>query len=798
MASADLDQLIGQEAFKQADLMNEKLDLMIKNTEKLVASAKTITDAFGKSGGSGLGKQVQEVEDLANNNKKLTSSLKELTLEEAKLKEAIRQKNAEMKLAAKEALANAGSHDQLDAQLQKEILTLRKIKEAVGNQTAEYKNQQATVQKLYTEVAKLDAAQGKFSKNVGNYTNQTFQLSQVIREIPAFMYSAQTGILALSNNLPMLGDAVKNVAGQLGADGKPNGLIGALKIFGASLFSLPNLFAIAVGLFTIYSKEIIAAFKGTSELSKEMKELSKSLGDAEGKIRTSISILNNKNLSHQEHLKVAKELKELYPVTLKNYSLEEIAAGKAAGAIDGLRVSIVNMAKAKAVQADLEKNAGRQYEIEELRATALQKIIQLQKQESDQKKVLASQTAGSERYDAQKAILDAISTRLRDEKDNVIALTTEYKQIDTVINGLASKISNLTANTTDERVGKQGKTKTEKTDKVKHDMEQGFELMKRNFDVLQDDINAKIFKSAVDTYVRLFQWLQEHPNKVTIKWDWKDSLQAFAQSAVPIIEDVQKVSNNLAETALNISDIATAKELANLETKTKALNQYYSDELRFIEQSGFSSREKEKRKQKLQAETEAKQKQIDRDRVTALRKQANVEKATSIANIILATALAISKQLAATPLPAGAIFVASQAALGAAQLARAIATPLPQYAKGRGKGKAEFAIVGEAGQEAIVRGDGKVEMTPNAATMTYLNPSDQVISNKDLLMNAAYVKLAGQGTVTTDKLQVALINEFERNTERLDELIAVTKAKNFSLNNYDLSAYNEYVKSLIR
>ena len=248
--------------------------------------------------------------------------------------------------------------------------------------------------------------------------------------------------------------------------------------------------------------------------------------------------------------------------------------------------------------------------------------------------------------------------------------------------------------------------------------------------------------------------------------------------------------------ANTISDAVYARELMAIDARNKALQASYDNELRFIEQSGFSSAKKEKEKQKLKAETEAKQKQIDRDRITSLRRQATLNKALAVLEIIAKTAIAVVAQLS---IPIGGFALAAAAGVaGAAQLAAVLATPLPQYAKGRGKGKGEYAIVGEAGQEAILRGDGKVEMTPNAATMTYLNPNDQVISNKDFLMNAAYVKLAGQGTVTTDKLQVALINEFERNTERLDELIEVTKNKNFSLNNYDLSAYNQYKQNNIR
>jgi hypothetical protein len=64
------------------------------------------------------------------------------------------------------------------------------------------------------------------------------------------------------------------------------------------------------------------------------------------------------------------------------------------------------------------------------------------------------------------------------------------------------------------------------------------------------------------------------------------------------------------------------------------------------------------------------------------RKQAQTDKDTAIFNIGIATATAVVKQLAATPLPIGAPMVALVAALGAAQLAFAIAKPIPKFNKG--------------------------------------------------------------------------------------------------------------------
>lgn len=63
-------------------------------------------------------------------------------------------------------------------------------------------------------------------------------------------------------------------------------------------------------------------------------------------------------------------------------------------------------------------------------------------------------------------------------------------------------------------------------------------------------------------------------------------------------------------------------------------------------------------------------------------KQAIADKAESLFQIGLATVVAVAKQAAATPLPAGAALIALVAAIGAAQFAIAAAKPIPKFNKG--------------------------------------------------------------------------------------------------------------------
>ena len=81
---------------------------------------------------------------------------------------------------------------------------------------------------LDQNLKKIDATLGRNQRNVGNYASGfnglQNSINQITREFPAFTFSAQTGFLALSNNIPILVDEINNIKqknNELLAQGKP-------------------------------------------------------------------------------------------------------------------------------------------------------------------------------------------------------------------------------------------------------------------------------------------------------------------------------------------------------------------------------------------------------------------------------------------------------------------------------------------------------------------------------------------------------------------------------------------------
>jgi len=268
-----------------------------------------------------------------------------------------------------------------------------------------------------------------------------------------------------------------------------------------------------------------------------------------------------------------------------------------------------------------------------------------------------------------------------------------------------------------------------------------------------------------------------------------------------LMQEIVQLTSDVTSAISDISDAVYAREIMQIDKRDKALKVSYDNELRFIEQSGLSNTQKEKKKLQLQAENEAQQKKIDRDRITAQRKQAVIQKALSVTNIIAKTAEAVIGFLANPGGYPGLALSVGAGIAGGAELAKVLATPLPQYAKGRGKGKDEFAIVGEAGREAILRGDGRLEITPNAPTKTFLKADDMVLNNSELMSaiyRTAMVKLADGSKVSTDSIQMALLEKTDEEIIELKGLRQDLRAKNLTANYYGLSGFESYRQSNIR
>lgn len=125
-----------------------------------------------------------------------------------------------------------------------------------------YKTMAVQVNAVNDKLKEMDALQGNYQRNVGNYTSALNGLNvataQIVRELPAATVSANTFFLAISNNIPALVDQIANLRAQneaaIAQGGKAVSILGAL---GKSLLSWNTLITVGVTLLTLFGGKLI-------------------------------------------------------------------------------------------------------------------------------------------------------------------------------------------------------------------------------------------------------------------------------------------------------------------------------------------------------------------------------------------------------------------------------------------------------------------------------------------------------------------------------------------------------------
>lgn len=117
-----------------------------------------------------------------------------------------------------------------------------------------------------------------------SYNGLGNSINQITRELPAFTFSAQTGFLALSNNIPILADEIGRLSAQnkaLQASGQAT--VPVFKRILSSVFSFNTLLSVGVTLLTVYGGKIfdfISQLTGAQSSIDKTEASLKSLNEA--------------------------------------------------------------------------------------------------------------------------------------------------------------------------------------------------------------------------------------------------------------------------------------------------------------------------------------------------------------------------------------------------------------------------------------------------------------------------------------------------------------------------------------
>ena len=204
------------------------------------------------------------------------------------------------------------------------------------------------------------------------------------------------------------------------------------------------------------------------------------------------------------------------------------------------------------------------------------------------------------------------------------------------------------------------------------------------------------------------------------------------------IKNMQKWLQIAQDAIGTIGDLVSTiydRQIDDIEKQQDANDEAHDKDIERIEtlaeQGVITEEEAEARKRAAQAKTEAKNEELEKRKAAFAYKQAVWDKAASVAQTGIATALGIMQAMAM--FPPNPILAGIIGAMGAIQVATILATPIPAYAKGTESHSGGKALVGDGGKKEVVVYDGMAWITPDSPTLVNLPKGAQVFPDVSAL-----------------------------------------------------------------
>lgn len=236
-----------------------------------------------------------------------------------------------------------------------------------------------SLKKTKEETAKTQAIDIDTDAVTRKTNNLKMQFSQVARELPSLAMGPQMFILAISNNLPMLADAISDVRKQnelLAASGQKG--VPVWKQLAKSVFSWQTALVAAISLGIVYGKDIMDWVKNLGKANKELSETQKlqqavntshreggkAASEESAKLKILYTASQDSSKSMKERNKAVDELQKMYPSYFGKLTNETILAGKAASAYDDLTKAIIRKGQAQAAEDIVADYSKKNFELQ--------------------------------------------------------------------------------------------------------------------------------------------------------------------------------------------------------------------------------------------------------------------------------------------------------------------------------------------------------------------------------------------------------------------------------------------------
>lgn len=207
-------------------------------------------------------------------------------------------------------------------------------------------------------------------------------------------------------------------------------------------------------------------------------------------------------------------------------------------------------------------------------------------------------------------------------------------------------------------------------------------------------------------------------------------LEKLAEREKELSEKRKELQTEVANLGIAIVQGSFERASERLTKESEQIDIRKAKDIEAAENSVMSEQDKANRITIINAKAQAQKEALERRQRQLDLSRARFERAANIANIIGSTAAAVAKALPNIPL---SVLVG---AIGAVQLATALAAPLPKFKDGgtmKKTGPAEFGH----GTELRIDPDGKVSFTSSTPEVGIVQKGTKFISNKDLKRSMA-------------------------------------------------------------
>lgn len=245
------------------------------------------------------------------------------------------------------------------------------------------------------------------------------------------------------------------------------------------------------------------------------------------------------------------------------------------------------------------------------------------------------------------------------------------------------------------------------------------------------DKKAELEKKLAELKLKLAQLTGEAVDAVT-----ESSIETLKKQ----LQTIGGIFSNLGSIISDIAGIGFDKQNAELQAQLDLLDEKRQKDVEIANATIQNEQDKAAAILTINARTDAQQKVLDDKKRQLQQRQAAYDKASTVSEIITRTSLAVVTTLADKTILPGWLRIPlaiTVGAMGLAQLARAIASPLPQFKHGKTNSYEGPAIVGDGGQQEVIERNGSIELTPATPTVTYLRKEDKVYSSINKYMEYA-------------------------------------------------------------